>query len=208
MAQAQVRFRRRLLGYDRSAVHAALMATEDQLRRAETRRDELIAGSANVERIGAQVADMLRSLADRAVELEDDAASRAAHVVEVAHLEAEQMRAQAAAVLASAQAEAAQLLETARQQQVTIAERRETALISLQIAIDQMGRLATTVDQIDLTAAEAVAPTVPPPPGAVGAPEPETVVLLPWSSAAAEPVAREGADRPGKDALASWAPSI
>ncbi len=67
---------------------------------------------------------MLRSLADRAVELEDDAASRAAHVVEVAQLEAEEIRAQAAAVLASAQAEAAQLLETARLKQARIVMRQ------------------------------------------------------------------------------------
>ncbi|MGH9274374.1 MAG: hypothetical protein ACRDZU_06980 [Acidimicrobiales bacterium] len=176
---ATVRFRRRLLGYDRQAVDAALSSAADQLQRAETRRDELIETTANVERIGAQVADMLRSLADRAVELEVEAAAEAAQKVQAAELEAAQIRAQATAVLAEAQATAQQMVESSRQQQAVISERRETALISLQIAIDQMGRLATTIDQIDLTAAD-VAPSVT----VDDQPPPETVVLLPWTASA------------------------
>jgi len=172
MAQAHSTgsFRRRLLGYDRRAVDAALTAAADRLQRAETRRDELIETTANVERIGAQVADMLRSLADRAVELEDEAAAQAAAVVQAAELEADQIRVQAAAVLAEAEATAQQIVESSCRQQATIAERRETALISLRIAMDQMGRLATTIDEIDLTAEPTAAPTRA---------DAETVVLLP-----------------------------
>jgi hypothetical protein len=188
MAQVQVRFPLRLLGYDRRSVRASLSSTHDQLRRAEARRDELVATTANVERIGAQVADMLRSLADRAVELEVDAAATAAEVVAEAQREAERIGEKAAAVLASAEADAQQILDAARDQQAAIAERRETALISLQIAIDQMGRLATTVDQIDLTASVPSAP--PPPPQEV----PETVVVLP-SSGESQPAAAPERDR-------------
>ena len=195
--EGATRFRRQLLGYDRSAVQAALASTEEQLRRAEERRDELLATTANVERIGAQVADMLRSLADRAVELEVEAAATAAQTVQEAQQEADQIRAQAAALLASAEVRAAELVEAARQQQRTIAERRENALISLKISIDQMSRLATLVDEIDLTAVESP-PSEPSEPSVVGAeaaaPAPpagpdatEPVVLLPWSAAIAPP---------------------
>lgn len=209
MAQAQVRFRRRVLGYDRAAVHAALTSTEDQLRRAEARRDELLATNANVERIGAQVADMLRGLADRAVELEADAAAQAAAVVQGARAEADRIQAEAAAVLASARAEADHLVETARQQQATIAERRETAVISLQIAIDQMGRLATLVDEIDLTAAEGAAPVASAAGPAPAASDADTVVLLPWSAqpAGSQP-APEEAGSPELGAIGTWARSV
>ncbi len=155
---AQVKFPVRLLGYDRKAVLAVLASTQDQLRRAETRRDEVLSASANVERIGAQVADMLRTLADRAAALEAEAAVKADEVVQGALLDAAQVRAQAATALAAAEAQAQQLVESAHLQHATVVERRETALVSLQIAIDQMGRLATTIDQIDLTAAETLVP--------------------------------------------------
>ena len=167
-------FRRRRLGYDRAAVDAALTTAADRLERAEKRRDELIETTANVERIGAHVAEMLRSLADRAAQLEEEAAATASRVVQDAELEADQIRAQAAAVLADAEATAQTIVESSRKEQLLISERRETALSSLRIAMDQMGRLATTIDQIDLTA-----DTTPPGPTGERPPE-ETVVHLPW----------------------------
>jgi len=191
--QSTSRFRRRLLGYDRTAVDAALTAATDRLDRAETRRDELLETTANVERIGAQVAEMLRSLADRAVELEDEAAAQAAQAVQAAELEAAEIRAQAAAVLAEAEATAQHMVESSRQEQVLISERRETALISLRIAMHQMDRLATTIDQIDLTDPDAAQPA------AAGAQPPAaTVVRLP-GPVLAEP-AQHGEDPPASPA--------
>ncbi|MEO6318145.1 MAG: hypothetical protein ABIP36_05105 [Acidimicrobiales bacterium] len=218
MAQLQVGLPLRLIGYDRKATLALLTSTQDQLRRAETQRDELASATVNLERIGSQVADMLRTLADRAAELEGESAATAAEVVEGAQIEADQIRAQAAAVLASAEAQAHQLVETARHQQATIVERRGTALVSLQIALDQMGRLANTIDEIDLTAVEAPLASIPPPPGAASAPPataPETLVLLPESAepatAVEDPVAQPSTDgdpiAPVLARMAGWSPA-
>jgi hypothetical protein len=191
--EATGRFRRRLLGYDRHEVEHALEAGSLQLRLAQDERDELLASSANVERIGAQVADMLRSLADRAVEVEVEAAAAAEQVVQAARVEADDIRAQAAAVLAAAEARAADMQEASRQRQAAVSRRRETAVTALHVAMDQIRRLTGAISEVESEAGtdEGVhdAPTVvaadlrgdP----SVGDRDDDvsvdTVVLLPWS---------------------------
>lgn len=175
------RFRRRLLGYDRREVEAALTSTGQELQRAVARRDELIASNNNVQRIGAEVAEMLRSLADRAVELEVEAAAKAERLIDEARVDAAAVRAEAAAVLAAAHAEAEQVREASRARQATVGRRRESALTALHVAMNQIRQLTTSIEEIDLDA-----------------PDPTTVVsvdaqdeqadaaaLLPWSAWAA-----------------------
>jgi hypothetical protein len=204
MAQALAstpRFRLRLLGYDRREVSAALTATKHELERAVARRDELVVSTANVERIGAQVADVLRSLADRAVELEVEAAAEAAKVIEAAQVDAAKIRADAAAVLAAADATAQRMAEESRRQRAAIGERRETAVVSLQIAIDQMGRLATTIEEIDLTADDV--PFAAATADDAATETKEAVILLPWSASASSDAGDEDATAaPADDPIA------
>lgn len=203
MAGAQegaTRFRRQLLGYDRGAVQAALASTHEQLRRAEARRDELIATTANVERIGAQVADMLRSLADRAVELEAEAAATAGRTVAEARLEADRIVAEADAVLAAAEARAEEILEASRQRQAAASSRRETAVVALRVAMEQLRRLTGTIEELAPEEQQPV--TAATTDGALDRAarvSPETIVLGPWSSA---PAAPPTADTPEADAPA------
>ena len=217
MAQAlgsTPRFRLRLLGYDRREVAAALRATEHELQRAVARRDELIASTTNVQRIGAEVADMLRSLADRAVEVEVEASAKAERLVDDARGDAAAIRAEAAAVLAAAHAEAERVREASRAQQATVGRRRESALTALHVAMHQIRQLTGTIEEIDLDAPVDDAPE-PTTVVSVDAPADEqptdTVVLLPWSaSGGTAPAAPEPADDPVDPVLArlpNWASS-
>jgi hypothetical protein len=183
-----------LLGYDRHEVEHALQASSLQLRLAQDERDELLASSANVERIGAQVADMLRSLADRAVEVEVEAAAAAEQVVQAARVEADDIRAQAAAVLAAAEARAADMQEASRQRQAAVSRRREAAVTALHVAMDQIRRLTGSIEEVepevepdeasqDAPAVVADLRSVPAPDDGGDDDSVDTVVLLPWSGA-------------------------
>lgn len=188
MAQAlgsTPRFRLRLLGYDRREVSAALTATQHELERAVARRDELISSTANVQRIGAEVAEMLRSLADRAVEVEVEASAKAEALLDDARGDAAAIRADAAAVLAAAHVEAEQIREASRVRQAAVGRRRESAITALQVAMHHIRQLTGTIEEIDLEVPldDAERSVV-----SVDAPQddqPETVVLLPWSATSA-----------------------
>ena len=216
MAQALAstpRFRRRLLGYDRREVTAALTAKDHELERAVARRDELVASSTNVERIGAEVAEMLRSLADRAIEVEAGATAKAQRLLDDARADAEAIRNEAAAVLATAHAEAEEVREASRARQAAVSERRESAVTALHVAMEQMRRLTGSIEEIDVDPPE-VDLAEPAPVVAVDATPDEqtdTVVVLPKSdTAAGEDAEQEPGDDPIDPALArltSWVPT-
>lgn len=199
MAQALAstrRFRLRLLGYDRREVSAALSATEHELQRAVARRDELVASTTNVQRIGAEVAEMLRALADRAVEVEIEASAKAERLIDDARGDAAAIRGEAAAVLAAAHAEAERMREASRARQAAVSQRRDTALTALDVAMTQIRQLTTSIEAIDVEPPIEASPE-PPTAADLTAPpdETDTVVLLPWSAsrttdeAASEPAA-------------------
>jgi hypothetical protein len=206
--EATGRFRRRLLGYDRHEVEHALEAGSLQLRLAQDERDELLASSANVERIGAQVADMLRSLADRAVELEVEAAAAAEQVVQAARVEADGIRAQATAVLAAAEARAADMQEASRQRQAAVSRRRETAVTALHVAMDQIRRLTGSIESVEAEVGTEEEPHHTPTVVAADlrsdpaaddrddAESVDTVVLLPWSGARPAPASEDSPAEP------------
>jgi hypothetical protein len=154
MAQVQPtrRFRWRLLGYDRRDVTVAMTAMQDELQRAVARRDELIATTTNVQRIGEEVAEMLRSLADRAAEIEEEAAAKAQVVLAHARADAQAIRAEAVAELAAVEARAEELREAARQRAVAVSGRRQTAISALHAAVDQIRQLTGSIEEIDLDA--------------------------------------------------------
>lgn len=216
MAQAlgsTPRFRLRLLGYDRREVSEALSATEHELQRAVARRDELVASTTNVQRIGAEVADMLRSLADRAVEVEVEASAKAERLLDDARGAAAAIRAEAEAVLAAAHAEVEQVREATRARQATLGRRRESALTALQVAMHQIRQLTTSIEAVEV---ELPVDDLPEPAVVVRVDErpdeqTDTVVLLPWSaSSATEQAPQEPTDDPIDPVLAritNWASS-
>ncbi|HEX9766312.1 MAG TPA: hypothetical protein VGA36_06080 [Nitriliruptorales bacterium] len=156
--QATMPFRRRFRGYDRGAVDETLASTRDELRIASEQRDELLASAANVQRIGDQVAIMLRALADHAAEVEQEAATSAARVLQEAQAQADQMRADAAAVLAAAELQAQEVLQAAledsQRRAATVIDRREVTVASLRVAIDQMRWLTESIEELDIEAPE------------------------------------------------------
>jgi len=144
-----VRFPRRMLGYDRLEVDRTLASTSEALRRVEAERDELRASATNLERIGAQVAEMLRALAERAIEMEEEAAAKAARIELDAQRDADEIRAQAAAVLVDATLRAAQIEDEAKQRQAVAKNRRQTAVAALHVAMDQISRLTKSIHELD-----------------------------------------------------------
>lgn len=146
--ESTARFRRRWRGYDRREVDQALAATGEALRRARARCDELAASATNVERIGAEVADMIRALAERAVELEDEAAANAERAIHDAQIEADGMRAEAAAVLADAQRQRDAALAELEERHAAATTRRQTAVAALHVAMDQLRRLTGSIEEI------------------------------------------------------------
>lgn len=145
-------FRRRLLGYDRHEVERALASTADELRRVDDERQELLASTANVQRIGVQVAEMLRALADRAADLEDEANAAAERILADARDEADGIRAEAEAVLAGAEARAQEIWAASRQREAAAASRRQTAVAALQVAMSQIRSLTGSIEELDLEA--------------------------------------------------------
>jgi hypothetical protein len=201
-------FRRRLLGYDRHEVDEALASSSLDLRLAQDERDQLRASSANVERIGAQVAEMLRALADRAVEVEVEAAAAAERVLQEARAEADDIRAQATAVLAAAEARAAEAQEASRQRQAAVSRRREAAVTALHVAMDQIRRLTGSIEAVEAEVGTEEDPQDTPAvvaadlrsdPAADDHDDPQsadTVVLLPWSGARPAPGTESGDAEP------------
>lgn len=146
--ESTARFRRRWRGYDRREVEQALASASEALRRARARCDELATSATNVERIGAEVADMIRALAERAVELEDEAAANAERTIHEAQVEADGIRAEAAAVLVDAQRQRDAVLAEFEQRQAMASTRRQTAVAALHVAMDQLRRLTGSIEEM------------------------------------------------------------